>query len=282
MPKLDRSYTMNHDVQSEFRVAFDCSEDAAQWPWLALPAQHPLVIQTQNFWTSVGATQAIGSRDDDKWSALTWTDWELGDRKAGMAQRGVFERKGKEGEMAFTTTLYDKLDRKIVTIGGKGVIFKNRNFEDWREGSKSVASKAKLPQGDFVYATQKQLGLSRLEPPLLGPLAQNNETLATQALITKSNGLMPGHPFFSGSGDHVNAPHLAEIGRQTASLLNASLLREGAQLEITSGEMDMHRYIELDTPFAVVLEEHTDVMAKLRVRQLEKSCAVIIMRWRLI
>ena len=98
--------------------------------------------------------------------------------------------------------------------------------------------------------------------------------MSTQALITKANGLTPGHPYFSGSGDHVNAPHLAEIGRQVVSLLV-----HGKPLVVTHAEMDMHRYIELETPFEIAIERQGERRANLAIRQLDRSCATITMDW---
>ncbi len=270
--QLTRSYTADHKVLSDGSVAFECSHDEAEWPWLALPAQHPLVIQTQNFWTSVGATAALGTRDDSKWSALTWTDWALGELDAGQAARGVFALSGEDGELAFTTQLFDAQDRLIARIGGKGVVFRTRNFEKWREGSKTLAKQDAPAPTQFDYAPRELLGLTEREPPLIGPLAEGPDGLATKALVTKENGLMPGHPYFSGSGDHVNAPHLSELARQTVSLLC-----DGVAIQITRGEMDMHRYIELGTEISIAIEEQHNETTVLRVSQLERSCALLTM-----
>ncbi len=272
--QLTRSYTTDHKVLSDGSVTFECSRDEAEWPWLALPAQHPLVIQTQNFWTSVGATAALGTRDDSKWSALTWTDWALGELDAGQAARGVFALSGEEGELAFTTQLFDAQDQLIARIGGKGVVFRTRNFEKWREGAKTSAKQDAPGPAQFDYAPRDSLGLTEREPPLIGTLVEGPDGPMTKALVTKENGLMPGHPFFSGSGDHVNAPHLSELARQTVSLLC-----DGAAIQITRGEMDMHRYIELGTEISIAIEEQQNETAVLRVSQLERSCAVLTMTW---
>ncbi len=274
MPKLTRSYTSNTQVQSDGSVHFACSQDQGEWPWLALPPQHPLVIQTQNFWTSVGATQALQARDDDKWSALTWTRWQLGDKDAGQAVRGVFWPSKDEDKLEFSIALYDASDRLIADLTGKGVIFRNRNFEEWRKGSKSDALKVAAPPAESTYASRDMLGLSEAEPPLIAPLSKAGGALRTAALVTKQNGLMPGHPFFSGSGDHVNAPHLAELSRQAACLCT-----EDPELQIQFGEMDMHRYIELGTSIDITVTQQTDGQTCLTFSQLGKSCAATILRW---
>lgn len=274
MPALTRSYTCEHELLDDGSVGFMCSQNLAEWPWLALAPQHPLVIQTQNFWTSVGAGKTLGTRDESKWSALTWTRWELGEPGAGIAHHGRFERTQGGDEMSFQTRLMDAADRLIVHIEGKGVIFRTRNFESWREGAKQSAHNAAMAPARFPYAPRQWLGLTDEEPPLIAAM----ETLAgkqqTKALLTHDNALMPAHPFFSGSGDHVNTPHLAEIARQVVSLL-----RQGAPFLIASAQMDMHRYIELGTPMEIGIEDQREGYALLAIRQLQRSCARLTLEW---
>lgn len=270
MPQTpDRSYTRGNTVQDDGTVAFACSTDCAEWPWLELPPQHPIVIQTQNFWTSVGASAALGTLEEGKWSALTWTDWELGNRSTGHAARGTFARTLVDDQLAFETRLFDDAERLIVTMRGRGVVFRNRNFEAWREGAKREVVRRSPPEG-FAYAPRRLLGLSEREPPLVSRLDGSQAS----ALITKANGLMPGHPYFTGSGDHVNAPHLAEVARQIASLLCG-----GAALLVTGGEMDMHRYVELDCPFDIRVTAHGAGSATMEVVQMDRSCARLTLRW---
>lgn len=275
MPALDRSYISDPDIQADGAVHFVCSQNRAEWPWLALPPQHPLVIQTQNFWCSVGSSQALQTRDDSKWSALTWTKWALGDPAAGQAHRGRYRASDKSDNgrhMRFALELLDTQDRLIAKLDGKGVVFRTRDFESSRDKAKQQASHPAAATID--YAEPSQLGLSSTEPPLIAPLAEVDGVLQTTALITKENGLMPGHPYFSGSGDHVNAPHLAEVSRQAVCLLN-----NGQSPQITAAEMDMHRYIELGTPFEIRIEDRSDASVTLAISQLGKSCANIAMQW---
>lgn len=112
--------------------------------------------------------------------------------------------------------------------------------------------------------------MSERELPLVSNLIDGH----TRALVTKENGLMPGHPYFSGSGDHVNAPHLAEIARQMASQI-----AEGAPILVTHGEMDMHRYVELGCPIDIAVVEQSDTSITLEVSQLDRSCARLSMNF---
>ena len=275
MPALARSYICNPVVVDDQTVRFECSQDVSEWPWLALPPQHPLVIQTQHFWSSVGASQALQSRDDDKWSALIWTKWQLGHREAQIATHGQYcaSGEGSDGKhLDFAIELFDEQDRLIVALEGKGVVFRTRDFESWREKSKQAASNPSPAPFEFADATL--LGLSDEEPSLIAPLTKVDGKTHTTALITKDNGLMPGHPYFSGSGDHVNAPHLGEVSRQLVCQIN-----DGQSPLITEGEMDMHRYIELGTPFDIRVEEQSGEQVALAISQLGKSCAKISLQW---
>jgi hypothetical protein len=264
----NQAYTFDHKVVGDCSVAFLCSTDTDAWPWLKLPPQHPIPLQTQNYWTSVGASAALGTLEEGKWSALTWTDWELGDRAAGVAARGTFARTLVDERLAFETCLFDADGQLIVTKRGRGVVFRNRNFEAWRAEAKGEVSHHE--PASLAYAPRELLGLSKRELPLVSPLIGHCAT----ALVTKANGLMPGHPYFSGSGDHVNAPHLAEIARQVVSLLC-----DGAPFLVTGGEMDMRRYIELDCAFDIAITEHDATSATMQVSQMERPCAQLTLRW---
>lgn len=268
-PGPAKAYTSDHAILEDGSVTFACSGDMELWPWLKLPAQHPIVIQTQNYWTSVGASAALGTLDEGKWSALTWTDWVLHDHSATHATRGIFARTLVEDKLAFETRLFDQDEKLIVTMRGRGVVFRTRNFEEWREGTKRKLADQSGPTG-FRYAPRELLNLSGAEVPLVSELDGPHAA----ALITKENGLMPGHPYFSGSGDHVNAPHLAEVARQVASQINA-----GMPLLVVSGEMDMYRYVELGIKFDVRLLEHAANSATMEIAQKDRSCAKLSLNW---
>nr|WP_137676644.1 hypothetical protein [Parerythrobacter lutipelagi] len=260
-------YTIDHEVRDDGSVRFACSDDLASWPWLALDPRNPLVIQTQFFWASVGATRARQTRDDDKWSALTWTDWKCSSGPVGSASWGQFRDKGSDNQLSFEIDLFDAADRQIVAARGRGVVFRTRNFETWRDGAKREIKATGSAPADFVYADRALLNLSEREVPLIAPMTADRRTTA---LITKENGLPPAHPYFSGSGDHVNSTHLAEVARQVASLC-----RDGAPLRVTGGEMDMRRYIELGSPFEIALEEKRDDRVVMAVSQMGRDCSTL-------
>lgn len=266
----DKAYTSAHELQPDGSVAFVCSADVAKWPWLALPPHHPVPMQTQNFWTSVECSVFLGGFDPEKWSALVWTDWETGDTDAGHALRGTFVNSAEGQERGFTTTLYDADDRMITRMRGRGVVFRTRNFESWREGSKGEARVAE-DHGEFAYAKRELLGLGEGEVVFVSPLLEGR---TARALVTKSNGFMPGNRFIGGSGDHVNSTHIAETSRQFLALL-----LEGAGFRLTGGEMALNRYIELGTPIDLACTSRSEGEALVTLSQLGRACSEVTLRY---
>ena len=258
-------YTTDHSVNPDGTVDFACSVDLRQWPWLALPSQHPIVLQTQNFWASIGAMDALDKLDEGKWSALTWSRWECGPRDCGIAVRGRYENTLVDDRPAFSVMLLDAQDRIIAGMLGKGVVFRNRNFEHWRATAKGESEQTAAP-GDFRYASRSMLNLSEYEVPFVSALANGH----AKALITVANGLPPAHPYLSGSGDHVNATHLAEVARQVASLA-----LDGAPFRIVGGEMDMRRYVELGCPFRIDVKTNDGNSIGMSLSQTDRDCATI-------
>ncbi len=272
MPQgLGEPYAFGFERQGEDALSFRCSGDAEAWPWLALAPQHPVVIQTQQFWASFCALQFEGGLEEGQWSALTWMDYELGDRVAGHAVRGLYSRIESETGPAFALTLYDDADRRIVSMRGRGVVFRNRNFEEWRKGSKKEA-KAEQPVHPFTFADASDLGLGEGEFAFVAPLESGANRI--EALVTPENGMPPNNRVISGSGDHVNTTHFGEVTRQALCLITGD-----RQVQVTGGEMVLKRYVELGTPFALRFETPEAGKVRFTLDQLGKDCAVINLRW---
>lgn len=267
----DNPYSFAHEVQSDGSVAFKCSRDPAVNPWLTLPPHHPVVLQTQSFWTAVGASSVLQGWEATQWTALTWIDWELGDASGGHVAKGVYARDGDAKNLGYSLNLFNEDDALVVAIRGKGVVFRTRNFEKWREGSKSEARKA-IPTDDFIFASPEALGLTQHERVLVAPFEAKAGHVA--ALVTPENGLAPCNPLIGGSGDHVNSTHLHELGRQALFLI-----KKRSDID-TSGEMTMKRYVELGTPLTLNIREQAENRITFEVEQLGKACAEIALRWR--
>lgn len=226
-----------HEVLRDGSVALTCSDDVAAWPWLALDPHHPIVVQTINFWASVEAGLAKQSWVDGQWTALTEMEWQCGVPGCGHAHHGLADYYEDGGKQRFRITLFDKAGRLVYRMSGAGVIFRTRNFEGWRAAAKAAAGTARAP---FVFAADEAVH---------APVADGSFLCAEDpglALVTPENGLPPGHPYMSGSGDHVNATHLAEAVRQYAAMA----LGKGAALP-SGGEMHFRRYVELGVPFEI-------------------------------
>jgi hypothetical protein len=264
--KTDKNYTYDHEVRADGSVAFRCSSDRVQWPFLELPPHHPIVIHTINFWISVECSVARGTFDPEKWSALVWMDWECLDPDAGHAAHGVMENVNIDGKLGFAMKLFDDQDRPYCNIRGRGVVFRTRNFESWREEAKGEVS-VNEAQVAFAYASPRDVGVEDCEYPLISSL---KEGAIAHALITRDNGMPPASRYISGSGDHVNAVHIAEVARQFAALKLAN-----PQVRLAGGEISFDHYIELGNQFSVTLTDQTDRTIGLKLNQAGRDCTKI-------
>lgn len=269
-PILSNPYSYEHEVQSLELVTFKCSADQAANPWLALPTHHPVVVQTQAFWTAIGSMTALEGAESTKWTALTWANWELGESVGGHAAYGNYRRIELDGHAAYEIVLSNDAGEPVVMFQGRGVVFRNRNFEKWREGSKEAARKA-APLEDFIYADKAALGLTQNERVLVAPLDPGIGYV--ESLVTDKNGFPPGNPMIGGSGDHVNSTHFHEIARQALFLI-----KDRTDID-TSGEMSLNRYIELGTPLRLNIHEQAERGITFELEQLGKACAKVILRW---
>ncbi|MFL0357631.1 hypothetical protein ACI5KX_14295 [Erythrobacter sp. GH1-10] len=269
--QFTRSYTHDHVVNADGTVDFQCSTDRKEWPWLALGPHHPITVQAQNFWTSVGAILALGGMEEGQWSALTWTDWICGAPGVGDGVRGHYKREESGETERYVITLFDEASREIVRMRGRGVVFRNRDFEKWRSKAKRAA-RANAPDPAFEYVGREVLGIGPGEHPVIGAI-QASDTPFVDALITPENGLPPANRVLSGSGDHVNSVHIIEAARQALCLF-----RGNPAMTIAGGEMELNRYVELGTPFRLYLETDGPGDYRLRLDQMDRPCANIVMR----
>ncbi len=277
MPQgLGDPYAFDFENQADGSLRFRCASDVEAWPWLNLAPQHPVVVQTQQFWASFCALRFEGGLEEGQWSALTWMDYALGDPAAGHAVRGRYSRIESESAQArrgpaFALTLFDAANREIVSMRGRGVVFRNRNFEEWREGSKKEAKHARPPV-EFTYALREALALGDGEHAFVAPLERGSNRV--EALITPENGMPPANRVISGSGDHVNSTHFGEVARQALAIISGD-----PQVQVLGGEMHLNRYVELGTPFALTFDEPRDSAITFTLEQLGQECARIDLRW---
>ncbi len=275
MSKVPASqFTHSHIVSDDGAVIFKCSSEQDQWPWLVLHPFDPIVVQTINYWASVETGAARGTFDPTKWSALTQTEWTCGKPGVGHATHGVADAIGDESALGFGLTFFDEDDSLVYSMRGTGVVFQTRDFEAWRKKAKNKMI-APPAVRDFQYAPANTVGVATQGQSFLSPLI-DRDTPSAQALITQDNGFPPNHPYLSGSGDHVNSTHLADVGRQFTSLLLG-----GEPLTIIGGEMHFTRYVELGRPFHIELEQHDrgKNAVTMAVQQADRLCATIKIKY---
>lgn len=262
------NFTHDHRVHPDGRVEFACSMDLEAWPWLALPAHHPIVTQNLQYWASVGASSARGTLDGSKWTALTWTKWRCGPHSAGFPTRGEASQYNKDGRDHYLMRLFDTNGTQTYEMHGTGVVFRTRDFESWRAQAKTAATDM-VAIDDFPFSPARAVGSEGIGPSLLGPLMDSEHACAT-GLISVENAMPPHHPYMTGSGDHVNATHLAEAAHQFLHLV-----QDGQPQRIIGGEMRFNRYVELGRPFVIALTERTANQISTVIKQGAQECSQI-------
>ena len=268
--KYDNAFTHSHTLMEDGCVSFKCDRDVGKWPWLALPSIHPIAVQTVNFWASVETGVTRGSFDPEKWSALTYSKWQVGDLNAGPVTHGIADLPSGTNDASkpsFRLTLFDEAGALVYRMIGAGVVFQTRNFEGWRKQAKEIV-KATQSIADFEYAPASALGVKTDIERFLSPLYRA-PSICADALITKENGLLPAHPYNSGSGDHVNANHIVDAGFQFAHQVFEKSLR------CTGGEIKFRHYVELGKAFTLSQTSATETSISLAVHQNEKLCTDI-------
>jgi hypothetical protein len=264
------TYTSDHEVSEDGSVTFKCSTDPDAWRWVKLPPSHPIVIQTFNYFISVECSAARGTLDPSKWSALTWMSWEIGEAGAGIPVRGTMGNRADGEKIGFGIELFDAEDRLVYRTAGKGVVFQTRNFEGWRSKAKKELDADKQPP-PFAFAPREAVRALDCEHTLIAPL--DDGATETEALITNANGMPPGSRFLDGSGDHVNAVHLAEVGRQFCALLLGQ-----PDVQLSGGEISFTRYVEMNVPFSIALTNRAGGAIEMMIEQAGKPCTSLIYR----
>ena len=266
----DIAFTHSHKLLEDGVVAFKCDRDASKWPWLNLPSIHPTVVQTINYWASVETGKTRGTFDASKWSALTYSRWHANTAQVGPVTHGIADT--PDGPIdadrpGFRLTFFDEAGTYVCRLIGTGVVFQTRDFKQWRSGADGKSIEGRSTE-DFVYASARELGVASDIERFLSPLSSGPSPTA-EALITKENGIMPLHPYHSGSGDHVNANHLADAAFQFAHLVF------GKQLRCSAGEMKFRHYVELGRPFILEQANRSEQSISISVHQGETKCTDI-------
>ncbi len=251
-------------------LAFDL--ETAPLPWRSLDPRHPVVIEKLQYLSGMTALMATGGLSSGQGSALTEVTWSSGDgHLVGHAARGVCRLLGSfadlaSGEGRFELSLYDAAGVRVADLTGAGVVFDARESGARRAAAKAKARSA-VAEGPRHFVDNTQVGLPTGGISFLGPIGDD----AARALVSRDRAFHPAHPFHTGSGDHVNAGHLLDVVFQFAHLVI------GRPLTWVAGSARFRRFVELDVPFVVKLEDrrpgsHEEALA-VTIHQLERPCA---------
>lgn len=262
------SFTREHRLLADGSVAFVCSSDREQWPWLELPPCHPIAIQTENYWISVECSAVRGTLDRDRWSALTFMRWQWTDEAQGQPASGIMRPREEGDRLGFSIGLEAADGINCCTIEGEGVVFRHRDFAAWRGQARARLEALPACQRPVEFAAPADVGAPAGEAALISTLSEDGGTPCALALVTAENGLPPASRYLTGSGDHVNATHLAEASRQFAALLRCN-----PELQITGGELRFHRYVEMGLAFELRLAKDSGPAIELEIAQGGHICA---------
>lgn len=266
----DNAFTHSHHLTKDGAVEFECSSDIEKWPWLRLPSSHPIVVQSINYWASVETGKTRGTFDPTKWSALTYTKWETGSAAAGLVNHGIADSPPSDSDARrplFRLTFFDSAGELVCRMIGTGVVFQNRDFEAWRGESKEKTDLSHSIS-EFEFAPASSLGVASDIERYVAPI-RGDASVSTDVLVTKENGLTPAHPYHGGSGDHVNAGHLADAGFQFAHLVT------GAPIRCTGGEIKFRHYVEFGKPFSISQTALSENEISMELHQSETKCTDI-------
>jgi len=262
------------DEPDGLRVDLAFELDPDRWPWLALPPQHPVVIEKLQYFGGVTALLATRAVGEGQGSALTELVWSVGDDVAeGHAQSGVCRLLGSLADLArgvgrFELVLHDAAGVEVGRLTGAGVVFDAGDSAARRAASKAKARAAGA--GDPPnFVDPESVGLPADGTSFLGPIDDGS----ARALVSTSRALHPAHPFHTGSGDHVNAGHLLDVVLQFAHLVMER------PTTWTAGTARFGRFVELDVPFTLSLHERRSgpdhEALVVAVHQLDRPCAVL-------
>ena len=258
--------------EKDGRISFECSADVDAWPWLRLHPADNIAVQSTNYYSLTGVSLFAGTMDGDKWTALTEFRWRTFNSGADTRHpvRGVADTRGEDG-IGYACDFFDGDGAQVYAVSGAGVVFRNRDFKAWREKAKAEVLTTSKPK-NFVYAPPEDVGVSSAVESIVTPLRREGGALFVEALVTADNGFPPAHPYYDGSGDHVNSTHLTDAAQQMARLLRLEAGKGGHPIR---GVVAFKRYVELERSFRISLAySHDDLtQISLQFEQAGRPCA---------
>jgi hypothetical protein len=259
------------------RVEFAYDLDRERWPWLALAAHHPVLVEKYQYFSAV-TSFSVAEPDRTPFAALTRFRWTCTEHawRGGHATTGTCEPWMREDGLGFSLVVRDAEGRPVYRASGEGFEFGDRDFPAWRERNRRAVRAA----GGAMEA--------ELAPPSAVGVGAQGRSFVTRrhdaggapmvtALVPTRDGFHPHHPFHTGSGDHVNAGHLFDCVLQAAHLFH-----EGGLLECIGGAAHFTRFVELDVPFTITLRrrepaEDAGVRLEMGIAQAGRENALIVL-----
>lgn len=255
-------------------LGFDWRPDL--WPWLALPPAHPVVVEKYQYFATMTASWAMGTFSPETYTALTMFEWHCGEAALGRnyPSRARCENWTETGAMGFKLSVSDDQGRNMFHSRGQGFAFRDRDFQQWREKSRRSALQAR-----------HVLEVDTIDPELagLGPDGCSFVTAvidrvgkpAVHARVPSQGGFYPQHPFHTGSGDHVNAAQLLDCALQAVHVFSGEAQPWAQPRLCIGGQAQFQRYVELDVPFEITLDEALGDQAQLRFSQAGRDNVVL-------
>lgn len=238
------------------------------WPWLSLPPSHPVLVEKYQYFATMTASWAMGTFSPKTYTALTMFEWQctadaLGSEYPTQAR---CENWTETSEMGFKLNVSNAQGKLLYTSRGQGFAFRDRDFQQWREKSRRSALQAR-----HVLAVDPidpgKAGLGDQGHSFVSNVIDRVGKPTLYACVPKHGGFYPQHPFHTGSGDHVNAAQLLDCALQATHVFAGDGKPWTDPLICIGGQAHFQRYVELDVPFEITLDEPVGDSAQLRLSQ---------------
>ncbi|MEO1252568.1 MAG: hypothetical protein AAFW81_09505 [Pseudomonadota bacterium] len=260
-------FAYGFERENDSAIAFRCSDDANEWPWLKLHPANQIALQATNYFALTGVSRFAGALDGTKWSALTAFRWRAHDLGEGAAHPARGLSHNADDEVGYSCRFFAADGAPVYDVEGAGVVFRTRDFEAWRAKAKAEILASPAPEG-FVFAAPGDVGVDTAAEVFVAPPAHDDDGAYVDALVTEESGFRPNHPYHGGSGDHVNSSHLCDAVQQAVKALRGRGFPRG-------GSARFSRYVELARPFRLALAGEARDRLDLQITQAGHKCATI-------
>lgn len=250
-------------------IAFRCSDDVGEWPWLNLHPADNIAVQSTNYYALTGVSRFTERMDGSKWTALTKFTWRTHQTGEGALHPASGRATHDDDGIGYACSFADARGRPVYDVSGAGVVFQTRDFEGWRAKAKEKVMALPEPEA-FVFAKPAAVGVATQQEVFVTDLCEDEAGPYAEALMTAETAFRPVHPYHGGSGDHVNSGNLCDVVQQTARQFRGPGYTSG-------GRAIFKHYVELGRPFRIRLAAGatSDPVLRFSVEQAGVKCADI-------